>query len=359
MSDHPTIETISVRAVETPLANPVRTAAGAIETAPLLLIDIRAREGLTGRAYLFGYHRFALRPLADLVTTLAEPLLGQRVDPARQHEAMARRLRLLGPQGLAGMALSGLDMALWDLAARAAGRPLVTYLGATPRPIRAYASFGIIDPRADASMLRSVVDQGFQALKFKIGGASAAEDLATARAVRDIVGPGMGLMVDFNQALEPAEALARLADLATLDLIWAEEPVLADDLVSAARITRASPVPIQAGENWWFPEGFEAAAALGASAMIMPDLMKVGGISGWMRVARLAASTRTRLSSHILHEASAHVLAASPTADWIEYLDLAGLVLAEPLTPVDGAIAARGAGLGLDWDEVAVARFAL
>ena len=130
-----------------------------------------------------------------------------------------------------------------------------------------------------------------------------------------------------------------------------------ENLSGHAAVRARSVVPIQAGENWWFPRGFAEAMAAKATDFIMPDLMKVGGITGWLKVAGQADAASIPMSSHILPEASAHVLAVTPTAHWLEVLDFAGAILADPIKISDGTLTARGPGLGLEWNEPAVAKF--
>jgi len=138
-----------------------------------------------------------------------------------------------------------------------------------------------------------------------------------------------------------------------------EEPVRAEDLSGHAKVRAATEVPIQSGENWWFPAGLAAAIAMGASDHVMPDLMKIGGISGWLAAAGLAEAASLPVSSHIFPEASAHVMAVTPGAYLVEWLDFASAILAEPLIPAGGCVTAAGPGLGLAWDEKAVARYLL
>ena len=175
--------------------------------------------------------------------------------------------------------------------------------------------------------------------------------------VRTLLGDDIALMIDFNQSLDPAEATRRIERLAPYDLHWIEEPVAQENLLGHAKVRATSPTPIQAGENWWFPRGFAEAIAAGASDFIMPDLMKCGGITGWMRIAGQAEAASIPQSSHLFAEASAHVLAVTPTAHWLEFLDFAGAILARPAEIVDGALTARGPGLGMEWDETAVKKY--
>lgn len=353
-----TIAEVAARAVVAPLKRPVRTAVGTIPAAPLVLIDLRTREGVVGCAYLFGYTPLALAPLVRLVESIGEELMGQPAVPAERQAALDRRFRLLGWQGLVGMAVAGLDMALWDALGHAAGWPVARLLGGEPKPLAAYDSYGVVDPAADEADIRGSLERGFRAIKIKIGDADLGKDVATVRAVRQIVGPDVGLMVDYNQSLDPPEACRRIARLAEFDLHWVEEPVAAEDLDGHARVRAATGVRVQTGENWWFPRDMQKAVSAGASDFAMLDIMKIGGVTGWLRAAGQAEAASLPVSSHIFVEASAHVLAVTPTAHWIEHLDLAGAILAEPCEVVDGTIAARGPGLGIAWDEAAVARHA-
>ena len=356
-STTPTIRSIKARAIDAPISRPVKNAFGVIRSAPLVLIDVMTDQGVGGCSYIFAYTRLALGPLVQLIEEIGDELVGKKVAPFDLMAAMDARFRLLGWQGLVGMAVSGLDMAFWDVLGRAAGQPLAPLLGGSPRPIRAYDSYGAVDPVADEKDLRRSLDQGFRGIKIKGGDGDLANDERVVRAVRGLIGPDIALMLDFNQSLDPSEASRRIDRLAVYDLHWIEEPVAAENLQGHAKVRATSPISIQSGENWWFPRGFAEAIAAGASDFIMPDLMKVGGVTGWLRVAGQAEAASIPMSSHLFAEASAHMLAVTPTAHWLEVLDLARAILAEPIEIVDGTVTARGHGLGLTWDETAVAKY--
>jgi mandelate racemase len=355
----PTIRSVKARGVVAPIARPVKNAFGVIEAAPLVLIDVVTDQGLTGRAYIFAYSRLTLAPLVHLIQEIGRDLTGKPIAPFDLMAAMDAKFRLLGWQGLVGMAVSGFDMAFWDALGQAAGKPLAELLGGSPRPIRAYDSYGVVDPVADEKDLRRSLDQGFRGIKIKGGDGDLANDERMVKGVRALIGPDIALMLDFNQSLDPSEASRRIARLAPYDLHWIEEPVAAENLRGHAQVRETSPISIQSGENWWFPRGFAEAIAADASDFIMPDLMKVGGVTGWLRVAGQAEAASIPMSSHLFAEASAHMLAVTPTAHWLEVLDLARAILVEPVTIVDGSITARGHGLGLAWDEAAVAKYAV
>ncbi len=352
-----TIRSLRARPVVVPLRRAVRTAVGTIAAAPLVLVDVATEEGVTGRSYLFGYTRPALGPLVRLIEELDAELKGQPVVPVERMRWFDRRFRLLGWQGLVGMVVSGLDMAFWDALGQAAGWPVVRLLGGEPIPLRAYDSYGAIDPRADEGDIRRSLEAGFRGIKIKLGDGDEAKDLASVRAVRGMIGPDVALMVDYNQSLDPAEACRRAERLREHDLYWIEEPVAAEDLQGHAQVRRAG-VRVQTGENWWFPRDMQKAIAASACDLAMPDVMKIGGITGWLRAMGQAEAASIPMSSHIFVETSAHLLPVTPTAHWLEHLDFAGAILEEPCRVVDGTITARGPGLGLRWNEQAVARYA-
>lgn len=355
----PAIRGVKARAVVAPISRPVKNAFGIIEAAPLVLIDIETDQGVTGRSYIFAYSNLTLAPLVHLIEEIGRDLAGQAVAPFDLMAAMDAKFRLLSWQGLIGMAVSGLDMAFWDALGQLAGQPLARLLGGSPQPIRAYDSYGVVDPAADEKDLKRSLDQGFRGIKIKGGDGDVANDERMVKGVRKLIGPDIALMLDFNQSLDPAEAINRIARLAPYDLHWVEEPVAQENLQGLAAVRRESSISIQAGENWWFPHGFAEAIAAGASDFIMPDLMKVGGVTGWMRVAGQAEAASIPMSSHLFAEASAHMLSVTPTAHWLEVLDLGRAILAEPIEIVNGAITARGHGLGLSWNEAAVAKYSL
>jgi len=353
----PAIRGVKARAVVVPLKRPVRNAFGIIDAGPLVLIDVETDQGVTGHSYIFAYTRLTLKPLVLLIEELGRDLVGKAIAPFDLMAAMDAKFRLLGWQGLVGMAVSGLDMAFWDALGQVAGKPAVELLGGSVRPIRTYDSYGVVDPVTNERDLRRSLDQGLRGIKIKGGDGDAANDERVVKGVRALLGPDIALMVDFNQSLDPAEATRRIARLAPYDLTWIEEPVPQENLSGHAKVRATSPIPIQAGENWWFPRGFAEAIAAEASDFIMPDLMKVGGVTGWLAVAAQAEAASIPMSSHLFAEASAHMLAVTPTVHWLEVMDFAGAILADPIRIVDGTLTARGPGLGIGWNEAAVAKY--
>src|SRR6201999_3511412 len=336
----PAIKSVHARAIVTPMARPVKNAFGVIDVETLLLIDVATDQGINGRSYLFAYSKVTLNPFVHLVKNIGRELVGKPVVPYDLMADMDAKFRLLGWQGLVGMAVAGLDMAFWDILGKAADRPVVELLGGSPKPIKAYDSYGAVEADTDEKALRRSLEQGFRGIKIKGGDGDAANDERRVKGLRKLLGPDIALMLDFNQSLDPAEAKRRITRLAPYDLTWIEEPVPQENLTGHAEVRETSEIPISAGENWWFPRGFAEAIAAGASDFIMPDLMKAGGIPGWLGVAGQADAASIPMSSHIMSEASAHVLPVTPTAHYLEYLDFAGLILADPTKIVDGTLAA-------------------
>jgi mandelate racemase len=361
VATHPalTIRALDLRTVLVPLRRPLHTSGGVVAQAPLVLIDLQTDQGITGSTYLFCYTPLALAPVAQLLANLRPQLQGQAVAPLELGLALQRQFRLLGAKGVVAMALAGLDMAAWDALAKARGVPLAVLLGGGTGPIRAYNSngLGLIGPARAADEAQALVAEGFGAIKIRLGYPSLAHDLEVVRAVRGAVGDGVELMSDYNQSLSVAEALQRCDALAAEGLRWIEEPTLADDFDGHARIRAKSRVPIQMGENWWGPHEMARCLAAGGSDLVMPDAMKIGGVSGWLHAAALAAAAGLPMSTHLFPEVSVHLMAATPTRHWLEFVDWAAPILAEPLTVRDGQVAVpERPGSGIAWDEAAVKR---
>jgi mandelate racemase len=353
-----TFRALQCTPVSVPLANPVRTASGQVTHAPLILLDLLTEEGVEGRAYLFTYSPLVLKPLTGLLDALAALLRGQALVPHELEQSLDSRFRLLGNTGLVTMALAGIDMACWDALARAAGLPLCRLLGGAPRPVPAYFSQGMDGLERGVALAQECLARGFTLMKLKIGYPTVEEDLAVVRAVQATLGRQAELAVDYNQSLSVPEAQRRGRRLDELGLAWIEEPTRHDDDAGHARIARALHTPVMIGENWFGTHAMARSLAAGAADLVMPDLMKIGGVSGWQRAAALAHAARLPMASHIFQEVTAHLMTVTPTALRLEVLDLAGPLLAEPLSVVDGmAQPGTAPGSGLQWDAQAVARW--
>ena len=357
-----TIRSITVRAVVVPMRLPLQTSTTAVEAAPLVLIDLQTSAGVTGRAYLFAAGRANLKPIVALVEAMAGMVEGDPVVPFELEKKLRQRYSLLGVHNIVLFAMAGIDMAAWDAYAQSLGQPLVSVLGGAPRAVRAYNSngLGIMAPNALARQAETLVDEGFTAVKLRLGRPDARDDLAALRAVKKAIGPDITLMCDFNQALTVNDAILRGRRLDDEGgLYWIEEPTRADDFDGNGRIADELLTPVQIGENFMGPEQMAQALAAGACDYVMPDAQRIGGVTGWMRAAALAQGAGLEMSSHLFPEISCHLLAVTPTCHWLEYVDWAAPILAEPLVVKNSQVQVPSRpGTGIAWDEKAVKKYA-
>jgi len=355
-----TIRTMIARPVNVPMTSPLQTSSGLIATVPLVLIDIQTEEGITGSSYVFAYTPLALKAITQLISNLESVIKGDIAAPIAIEQKLQGRFRLLGPQGLTGMAMAGIDMALWDALAKAADMPLVRLLGGEIKPIPAYNScgLGIIGAEKAAVEAQELVAPGFKAVKVRLGYPELETDLAVVQAVRKAVGDKVHIMVDFNQSLTVPEALRRSHALEQENLYWIEEPVVADNYAGHAQISHEIKTPIQLGENWWGAHDMAKSIAAGASDFVMPDVTKIGGVTGWLRAAALAEAAGLPMSCHLFPEISSHLLAITPTRHWLEYVDFANPILQEPTKIENGnAIIPDVPGTGISWNEETIKHY--
>jgi mandelate racemase len=348
----PVIREFRVRPVRVPMQSPHRTASGVVTESPLVLTDVITQDGIVGHSIVFTYTAAALGPTADLIRNLEPLFVGEPLAPRDLEQKLAGRFRLLGTRGLVGMALAGIDMALWDALARSAGTSLARLLGSTEKRIRAYGAIGYDGVGESAKEAEDWARRGFKGVKVKIGYATVKEDLEVIRAIRSACGDDVAVMVDYNQCLTPTEAIERLHALDGEGLAWIEEPTLAHDYEGHARIAQAIRTPIQCGENWWGAQDLRHAIAAGASDYVMPEVMKMGGVTGWLRAAAMAEAHSLRVSTHLWPEISAQLLSVTPMAHWLEYADWWNLIIAEPLRVEGGMAVPEGViGTGIEWNE--------
>jgi mandelate racemase len=361
MAPRLTVRSLSATPVTVPMKHVLGTSAATVRAAPLLLVDLRTEEGITGRAYQFCYVPAAAHAIVDLLNDAQEAIRNEAVAPLDLWARLSKRYTLIGVQGIVRMCMSLIDVAAWDALAQAAGVPLAAYLGATPRPVQAYNSngLGLMPTAALADEADALVAEGFRAVKLRLGYATLEEDLAALDAVRSRV-PDVTIMVDYNQALSVPEAVRRGRALDGAGVYWIEEPIRHDDYAGCATLAETLRTPVQIGENFSQVYDMQKVLAARACDFVMPDLERIGGVTGWQRASALACAAGMPMSSHLYPEVSVHLLAATPTAHWLEYVDWMDAVLEEPLRVVDGmALPPDRPGIGLEWDEEKVRRYAL
>lgn len=358
-----TLESVQVRAVVVPLRRPIVAKVGEFTHWPFILIDVKTKEGVVGRSYLEPYVEKSVKYIAQAITDLADALKGKPLAPLDAYRDGMRSLHLIGREGVSLIAISGLDMAIWDALAKAANMPLAMQLGGTTGKVRAYNTNGLwlipLD-RIEREAAELVAQGGFKAIKIRLGRDKLKDDLTAIAAARRAIGEDVQLMCDFNQGLSFGEALLRLHALDDQGLSWFEEPIVYDNLEGCAQIAREMKTPVQIGENIYGPREFLKAVNAHAADLYMPDLMRIGGVTGWMRSAAIAGAAGLPLSNHLYPMISTHLLRVSETADWLEWSDWAEPILANPLPVKDGfATVPDVPGVGLEWNEDAVKRLAL
>jgi mandelate racemase len=357
------VKRIVIRPVVVPLRRPVVAAIGRFDTWPLVLVDVETDGGITGSAYIAPYRAGAMPAIVAELKDLGDILKASGGAPFDAFERGLTTLNVIGIAGVSTIAAAAIDMALWDALGKAAGLPLAVLLGGSIGPVRTYNSNGLW--RHEVSTLAQeardlAAEGGFTAMKLRLGNEHLKDDLAAIDAVRQGIGADVDLMVDFNQGLGLGDAIRRCHDLDDRGLYWMEEPIIYDNRAGYALLAGKLRTPIQLGENWWGVRDIYDFLRQGAAHYGMADLMRIGGISGWLRTAGVAAGAGLQLSNHIYPEVAAHLLRVTPTAHWLEWVDWAQPIMAEPMQPADGHVTPPSRpGLGFSWNEAAVAKYAV
>ena len=357
-----TIISMTPAHVSLPLPRPLRVGAFEARAVDTCCVTLRTREGLKGRGWCFAFGPERARAMLAMARDLFANLLGR--DPAEADanwEAMRKAASFVGRDGVSALAMSALDTACWDLAARAAGEPLWRFLGGERREIPCYASEGLwlnlttAELEEEAASLKA---RGFRAMKLRVGG-RVEEDVERIRAVRAAIGPEVALMVDANQAWDVETAKRACRAFEPFGLRWVEEPVDHEDVQGCAEVAAASAIPICTGETNYNPRGMRQLLEAGAADVLMPDLERCSGVTGWRRAAAMAKEFGKPVTPHLFHEVSAHLLSAEPHGVWCEYMPWWEAVIEEPMELRDGnLILSDRPGLGVEWKEEALREFA-
>ena len=333
---------------------------GTMSAFELITARVRDCDGAEGVGYTYtvGAGGIAVQQLIERY--LAPVVVGRDADAICSiWQAMWWALHYGGRGGPASLAISAVDIALWDLAARRAGKPLWRHLGGFDPKVPCYAGGIDLDFPLERLLAQSdsFREAGFRAIKMKVGRASLSEDVARVRAMREHLGEDFPLMADANMTWSVDQAIRAARALAEFRLVWLEEPTIPDDVAGHARIVREGGQPIAAGENlhtlWEFKQMIES----GGVTYPEPDVTNCGGITVFMKVCHLAEAFNLPVTSHGAHDVTVHLLAAVPNRSYLEAHGF-GLerFLAHPLQISDGlAIAPErpGHGLEFDWDGLA------
>jgi L-alanine-DL-glutamate epimerase-like enolase superfamily enzyme len=338
------IDDIRTRWLRVPLDAPIADSTHVLRYIDWILVEVRAGDHTGLCAMLsFDYAPALLRGIVDW--ELRRHLLGRDADDIRAiHETNLRETEYVGRSGLAMWGTSAIDTALWDLLARRLGVPVSLLFGRSAPSVPVYGSGGWIS-WSDEQLADSIgryLRRGFRAVKIKIGGPSEDWDVARVCGVRQLIGPDVDLAVDCNQGLTLERALRTARRLESCRLLWIEEPFPRDDVESYCRLAASTETPLAAGEREFGLEGFRRLVASRAISIVQPDLLRVGGVTGWRLAAGLAEANLLRVAPHFYKEYDVHLaaslsnLVAIESFDWIDPLLVAPIEIAAGRAVVPG-----------------------
>ncbi|MDN3517551.1 mandelate racemase/muconate lactonizing enzyme family protein [Aquisalimonas lutea] len=358
---------MDLAAVDLPLERPLRTAIHDIRSVSCLLVTLRTDDGLTGEGYAFCFGMERLRAIAAVVESLRPVVVGQDpLQPEALWQKLFHSLHFFGQSGLSAIAMTPIDVACWDLVGKMAGQPLYRLFGAYRDRVPAYASGGLwlsSDTDELQAESKAFVEQGFHRVKLRLGSGRWQDDMARIEAVREAIGPHVGLMVDANQGLTQDAALRLGRALDDYELIWFEEPVPTWNDAASAAVAAAIDTPLASGESEYLRYGLRRQIENRSADILMPDLQRMGGYSEFLKAVGLMSAYDMRFSPHIFTEHSLHLVASSPNALYVEHMPWFGALFQEDLTlDAQGAFALPerpGVGFNFDWEGLDSHRVAL
>ena len=332
---------------------------------PVVILRLRTDDGLEGLGVTF-YGGAMTGSLKVAVEELAELTIGE--DPLRI-EHIVSKLRMAagdscGPGGIFTLALSAIDVALWDIKGKALEQPLWRLLGGHRDRVPTYASGalrrGLTDDQAQKAA-RILVDKGFREMKTQMalpGNPTPEDEIRRVRVVREAIGPDIKLMCDINQRWRPEQAIDIGSRVEDVGLFWLEDVTTADDYAGLARVTAALNTPIAGGEYLWGIAPFRQMIEARSVDIVMVDIVRAGGFSQWMKIAGMAEAFNLPIVSHVMPEILVHAVAACPNGLTVEYMPWMLCLYEETPDVVDGEmILPEKPGLGLAFDEKAIASF--
>ncbi|MEO3797366.1 mandelate racemase/muconate lactonizing enzyme family protein [Nonomuraea sp. B10E15] len=345
-----------------PLERPLVTAAFPIPAIDTALVRVRTSDGHTGVAWSFAFGRGKVAALLGLIDDLADLVVGADALATEQLWArMSKAVGFVGRHGLAALAMSAIDTACWDLKGQATGQPVHRLLGGFRDSVEVYASQGLwLDRSRDelAKEARDLVDRGFHAVKMRAGLADENEDVARVALVREAIGPDVKLMVDANQAWDLKQTLRMAARFAIYDLFWLEEPMPYTQVEAYAEARQALDMPLCTGESNYLKGELLTLAGQRGADYVMPDLMRMGGMTELVKVAHLCEGFEVPVTPHLFMEHCLHFAAGLPNVVWQEYQPWWQPIMEEPLQVIDGRVELTDTpGFGIVLSKEAVERY--
>ena len=334
-------------------------------TRPFVTLRLRTDEGIEGIAFTL-YGDAMTGSLRTAVDELCALCIGE--DPLRIEHIGRKLMNAVGahcgPGGIFTLAASAIDIALWDIKGKALGLPLWKLLGGYRREVACYASGslrrGLSDDQA-ATAAHRLVARGFREMKTQMalpGNPAPSDEIRRMRVVREAIGPDVKLMCDINQRWRPEQAIDIARRCEEFGLFWLEDVVAHDDYQGMARVNAALSTPIAGGEYVWGMVPFRHMIEARSVDVVMVDLVRVGGITAWMKVAALAEAFNLPIVSHLAPELHCHLVAAAPNGLTVEYMPWTLALFEDTPEVVDGVMRLWDRpGLGLKFDEAAVKAF--
>ena len=329
-------------------------------------VIIETDEGVTGIG-LAGADHVSPEITVSMVEHFKEILIGKDPLDNERHWHEMWRPKLVGRRGITTRVLGGIDMALWDIKGKVANMPLYKLLGGFTNKVDTYIAGGYYEESKGlkelAAEMEHNVDIGVRAVKMKVGALSINADVERVRVAREAIGPDIRLMVDANNAYRHYQAIEFARKTEKYDLFWFEEPVEPDDYIGQAEITRATSIPIAAGENEYTRYGFRDMINVRAVDILQPDALVLGGVTEFMKIAALAQANDLDLAPHGNQEVHIHLVCAIPNGLILEYYAdkfdaMHGNVFKDTLEIKDGYVYAPDRpGLGMELNSEFLAKY--